>query len=209
MKAEIVIEQAFPEDIRSIAHIFMECFEKSVRHYCGKLPSTLAMEDIFHLVQTAESEGAFVAKRNGLVIGYCFAPLHLSNIWGKAITKGYIFKWIWRYLSGQYGLGIYPLKILLYNKVLFILSALSPAASADARILSIAVSKNSQGQGAAQLLMKAAMRYFENNKMTKVRLEVRPENMPAIAIYKKMGFVENGHTRDSQGEWLIMFKEMR
>ena len=62
--------------------------------------------------------------------------------------------------------------------------------------------------GAAVSLMGAAMEYFRSQQVSRVRLEVRPGNDGAIQIYKKLGFIEQGYTMDSQGKWLIMFKEM-
>jgi len=56
--------------------------------------------------------------------------------------------------------------------------------------------------------MAAAMNYFAVCRVGKVRLEVRPDNHPALQVYQRWGFVPSGVTRDSQGEWLIMLKEM-
>ena len=94
------------------------------------------------------------------------------------------------------------------NKIAFLCSAVKPSKAANARILSIAVAESCRGQGVATTLMKASLEYFKANNASLVRLEVRPDNAPAVKIYKNLGFAEGGTTRDSQGDWLIMFKEM-
>ncbi|MBP2645536.1 MAG: rimI: ribosomal-protein-alanine acetyltransferase [Firmicutes bacterium] len=207
---EYLIEIAKMADISAIASLFTESFKDSVLHHCGgKLPKPQAMRDVFLLVYQAEPTSAFVARtRQGKLVGYCFAPAALSRLWLKAIAGGHIFKWIWRWLSGQYGFGFYPLKIIVYNKFAFLRSAATPTKAANARILSIAVAKEARSQGVAGKLMSAALENFRAVGAKRVRLEVRPDNLPAIKVYHKQGFVEAGFTNDSQGPWLIMFKEM-
>lgn len=207
---QIIIEQAKFTDIPVIAALFTESFKESVLHHCGgRLPKPLAMQDVFTLVYEAEPEAALLARLvDGTYVGYCFAPTRLSGLWLRALWGGHLVKWTWHWLTGQYGFGLHPLKIIVLNKIAFLNSAVSPAKSANARILSIAVAKAVRGRGIASLLIKAAMDYFKTQQVRRVRLEVRPENLAAIRVYEKQGFVADGYTMDSQGKWLIMFKEM-
>ncbi|MGI6092000.1 MAG: GNAT family N-acetyltransferase [Veillonellaceae bacterium] len=205
---QIVIENANEQDVPAIAALFTESFKESVLHHCGRLPKPLAMQDVFSLVYQAEPAAAFVARSGSEVIGYCFAPVNLSALWMRAITGGHIIKWAWRWLTGRYGFGLHPVKIIILNKIAFLCSSVKPGKAANARILSIAVAESYRGQGVASRLMKAALEYFKANNASLVRLEVRPDNAPAVKVYKNLGFVEGGTTRDSQGDWLIMFKEM-
>lgn len=206
---QVVVERAQPGDIPAIAALFTESFRDSVLHHCGKLPSPLAMEDVFSLVYEAEPAAALVARREGKLIGYCFCPCRLSQLWLRAVTGGYLLRWAWHWLSGQYGFGWHPVKVIVSNKVSFFRSALTPSKAADARILSIAVAAAARGQGVAGKLMDEALAYFAAQAVETVRLEVRPDNLPAVGLYERLGFVPGGRTRDTQGEWLIMYKEMR
>lgn len=205
---QVVIENANAQDVPAIAALFTESFKDSVLHHCRRLPNPLAMQDVFSLVYQAEPAAAFVARSGETVIGYCFAPINLSALWVRAITGGHIIKWAWRWLTGRYGFGLHPVKIIILNKIAFLCSAVNPGKAANARILSIAVAESCRGQGVATMLMKVSLDYFKAGKASLVRLEVRPDNAPAVKVYKKLGFVEGGTTRDSQGDWLIMFKEM-
>ncbi len=207
--AKFHIERAAPRDIPAIAALFTESFRESVLHHCGKMPNPQAMQDVFALVYEAEPAAAFVARSAcGGVVGYCFAPTDLSRLWVRSILRGHLLKWAWRWLTGQYSIGLHPVKIILLNKLAFLQSAFTPAKAAKARILSIAVAEDVRGQGLAGRLMEAAMEYFAARGVSRVRLEVRLDNAPAIHVYEKWGFVPGGITMDSQGEWLIMFKEM-
>ncbi len=205
---EYIIDTAKREDIRQIAAIFTESFTDSILFHCGKLPQPLAMEDIFLAVFLAEPQAALVLKYRQTVVGYCFAPHCLPRLWLQAVFGGHLLKWAWRWLTGKYGIGVYPIKMLLLNKASFLQSAFTPAKTSNARILSIAVAKQYRGKGLASQLMAAAMNYFAGRKVRRVRLEVRPDNLSAIRVYEKFGFVAAGTTSDPQGDWLIMFKEM-
>jgi len=212
---EFCIAQADARDVPAIAAVFTECFQDSVLHYCGSLPKPQAMEDVFRLVYEAEPAAAFVAKAGGEkaagdktpIIGYCFAPRRLSRLWLLAVARGHVFRWAWRWLSGQYGFGLHPVKIILLNKLAFLRSAVHPAQAIEARILSIAVTSAWRGRGVAAALMAAAMDRFEKCGVRRVRLEVRPDNIPAVRLYRRFGYAGAGETFDSQGPWLIMIWE--
>ena len=207
---KISIEQANDFDIPAIASIFTESFNESVRHHCGGLlPKPQAMQDVFTLVYEAEPKAAFVVRTaDGQVRGYCFAPTKLPNLWLRALLGGHLAKWAWRWLTGQYGFGLHPVRVIIMNKLAFVRSAASPAKKANARILSIAIDSEVRGRGVGGQLFGAAMNYFHEKKVNRVRLEVRPENGAAIQLYKRWNFVVDGETVDSQGKWLIMIKEM-
>jgi ribosomal protein S18 acetylase RimI-like enzyme len=208
-KNVFTVERAEKNDIAQIAALFTVSFRESVLHHCGKMPKPKAMQDVFLLVFEAEPKAAIVARNSaGNIVGYCFSPVRLAGLWLRCIFHGHIFKWAWRWLTGQYGFGWYPVKIIVLNKISFLHSSLKPAKAANARILSIAVDELWRGRGIAGAMMAKAMEYFAAQKVSRVRLEVRPSNIPAICVYQKFGFVPDGRTRDSQGEWLIMFKEM-
>ncbi|MBP2636780.1 MAG: rimI: ribosomal-protein-alanine acetyltransferase [Firmicutes bacterium] len=205
-----VVVRAELADVPAMAKLFTESFIASVLHHCGgRLPKPQAMQDVFTLVYQAEPAAALLAKdQGGQLLGYCFAPVGLNKLWWQALVGGHLFKWAWRWLSGQYGFGLHPVKILVLNKLAFLRSAVTPGKTANARILSIAVAEAARGQGIASALMLEADNYFRENKVARVRLEVRPDNRPAIRVYEKLGYYQEGITYDSQGPWLIMFKEI-
>lgn len=54
--------------------------------------------------------------------------------------------------------------------------------------------------------MRRALDYLDRRGVAQVRLEVRPDNAPALAVYSRLGFRVAGSTSDSQGPWLIMLR---
>jgi ribosomal protein S18 acetylase RimI-like enzyme len=61
-----------------------------------------------------------------------------------------------------------------------------------ARLYSVAVDPLCQGRGFSLRLMKAAEDEARRRECAYIRLEVRPDNAPAISLYKKLGYREFG-----------------
>jgi ribosomal-protein-alanine acetyltransferase len=64
------------------------------------------------------------------------------------------------------------------------------AATSLARLYSIAVDPAARGQGVGRALMAAAEQRALDEGGSAMRLEVRPDNAPAIALYKSLGYRE-------------------
>jgi putative acetyltransferase len=57
----------------------------------------------------------------------------------------------------------------------------------------IAVHEGHQRQGVGRALMNSLLRWARSNpRVEKVELQVRSSNEPAIALYRSLGFVEEG-----------------
>lgn len=70
-------------------------------------------------------------------------------------------------------------------------------AADEAEILRIAVEESCRRAGTGRLLLTEALKLLkEQGYATKVFLEVRSHNIPAIALYEGMGFVRTGLRRD-------------
>lgn len=195
------------DDLEGIARVFAAAFPESISHYFDAPPAPAVVAEPFSLCLEAEPEALYVADaRDGSVAGYLFAPASTSRIARVAVTRGFIFRWFWRWITGQYRIGLAPVRGLVLNKVDFLTSARQPKVQAEARILSIAVHPEHQGQGIAGALCRLGLSRLDRLGAGPVRLEVRPENEPAMRLYSGLGFEAAGLTRDAQGDWLIMLR---
>lgn len=61
--------------------------------------------------------------------------------------------------------------------------------------LGITILKAYSGQGIGSSMMKKIIEWTELNKIEKIDLEVFEDNTPAISLYKKFGFIEEGRKR--------------
>lgn len=200
--------QARRSDLAEVARIFMAAFPESIAHYFSRPPLPGVVAEPFALCLASEPAGFFVADGgSGQLAGYIFAPARTDRLPWVALTGGFALRWLWRWVTGRYGIGLAPVRLLAANKVDFLASARQPAAPAQARILSVAVHPDYRGRGIARALCRAALDRFDRIGASPVRLEVRPWNAPAVAVYAGLGFRETGTTHDSQGAWLIMLRE--
>jgi [ribosomal protein S18]-alanine N-acetyltransferase len=200
--------QARSEDLDSVARVFASAFPESIGHYFDRPPAPRVVAEPFALCLEAEPEAFLVADAGpGQIAGYIFAPSATSRLVPTALLGGFLFSWLWRWVSGHYQIGWAPVRGLVANQVDFWRSALAPRVKADARILSIAVHPEHQGRGIAGRLCAMGLERLDRLGARPVRLEVRPDNTPAVRLYTRLGFQEIGRTRDSQGDWMIMLRE--
>lgn len=200
---------ARPADLEGVAQVFMAAFPATMAHYFRRPPAPRVVAEPFSLCLAAEP-GAFwvAAAAAGSVAGYIFAPAHTSRLPWAALTRGFLLRWLWRWVSGQYSIGLAPVRALASNKLDFLASARRPQVHAEARILSVAVHPDHQGRGVARTLCQLGLGRLDRIGAGPVRLEVRPENVPALRLYTSLGFRVADTTRDGQGEWLIMLRDI-
>lgn len=70
--------------------------------------------------------------------------------------------------------------------------AVASAVGAEAELESIAVAPGWQRRGVARLLFAALAAALRQAQASEVTLEVRASNLPALAFYRSLGFVECG-----------------
>lgn len=79
----------------------------------------------------------------------------------------------------------------------------------EVEVLIFTVSKNWQGKGVGSCFLAAILEQYSSSV---VYLEVRENNLPAINLYKKMGFIEQGrrkaYYRDTQEGALIFSRQV-
>lgn len=198
--------QAEPQDIPQVASLFLAAFAPSVKHFLGRnLPSQQSIRDIFTFIHKAEPKSFFVASDTNKITGYLIASRDIRSVWLKAITQGDAFLWLFRWISGRYGIGTGPIKTIIRHKLLYLTSKHNYRSTSQAQILSIAIDQDCQNQGIARNLLALGLRYLSDVK--EIKLEVRPQNIPALCLYKSHGFQPVATTSDSQGDWLVMVKK--
>ena len=83
--------------------------------------------------------------------------------------------------------------------------------SRSARIHSLAVSAGARGQGIGQRMMVRAEREARMRGCTRMRLEVRMDNLPAIRLYERLGFADTAVISgyyDDGAHAFVMLKEL-
>jgi ribosomal-protein-alanine acetyltransferase len=85
-------------------------------------------------------------------------------------------------------------------------------AADEAEILNLAVAPESRRAGHGSALLRAVLKAFRHQKVSRALLEVRESNSPAIAFYHKHGFVPTGGRKayytNPQEDALVMSKKL-
>jgi ribosomal protein S18 acetylase RimI-like enzyme len=79
----------------------------------------------------------------------------------------------------------------------------TPTQKSEARIVSIAISPDCQGEGLGTLLFSSVLTTLQEHR---IGLNVRPGNTAARRLYQAAGFQSVGSTKDLAGEWLIFVR---
>lgn len=151
-----------------------------------------------------EPAGFLGAREDGALIGYAIFVPSLKRVQREAIRRGAVLRWAWSALRGGFAVRFSAVWRVLLNKVLFVRSGSRYRSSGDAQLLNIAVVPAMHGRGVAAALVREGLRVMRDLGVHEVRLEVRPWNASAVALYRKTGWHEAGRTRDLEGEWLVM-----
>lgn len=66
----------------------------------------------------------------------------------------------------------------------------------ETEIMNIAVKNSFRRQGIGKLLLEKLINYAKNLNIKKIHLEVNENNFPAISLYKKLNFIEDGRRKN-------------
>ena len=159
--------------------------------------------DAFGLALCADPEGLIVAEADGDVVGYALAAGDAKRMRRKVFWQGRWLRMLWRLLTGRYGVGWRTVRAVSADKMAFLRGARLHGTH-QARPLSLAVHPAHRSQGIGRQLFAASLDYLRTCGAQTIRLEVRPDNVPARSLYESFGFCVRGSYEDSQGEWLVM-----
>ena len=204
MSDRLAIAPIAPADIEQAVRIFFEAFHDNVTRLYGDQPKPDAMVDVWSFAREVEPGGFLAARDGSSLLGYALFTSSVKALERRALASGRVFVWALRALSGSYGIRWDGLARQFWNKVLFVGGSSSFHTTGDAQLLNIAVAETARGRGVATDLVRAGMDYLAGRGVSEVRLEVLPDNEPAIAAYRAVGFQERGRLRNVHGEWLVM-----
>ena len=191
------------QEIPLAIDIFQRAFadEHRSRYREDARPSVLA--DVWQFLHAIAPGGFIAARDDGKLVGYAIFVPSLKEVQRRAVLSGAVLRWSWKaLLRGE--LRPHAVSRIVRNKILFVSSGQRFRSKGDAQLLNVAVDPHAQTRGLATQLVRSGMAAMRNANVPEIRLEVRPWNKPAIAVYEKTGWREAGRTRDLEGEWLVM-----
>lgn len=202
------LRPARQEDLYEIARVYLRAFPDSRHEFHSPDLSPLAVADALLVPLLAEPGNLLLAHTPaGEIVGYLAAVTDASLLLPTVLRRGLLFRWLGRWLRGRYHLPLRAALSLLRDKLHLRRNWREEDATA-ARILSLAVAPEWQGRGLGEQLLEAALQRLRELGRPRVRLEVRPENLPARRLYEKHGFATVGEFTDSRGKWMVMTAQL-
>ncbi len=197
-------------DFDAIARLFTDGFPESVLHvYGGDKPDLAAIAEGFRFIWTLDNGHVQVARsvRTVEVAGYIAVLPSIRGFWRKVFGTGFAARMFFGWVGGKYRLPVRALPFVVGNKLAFVRGA-QKIPKYDAQILSIAVRPAGRGLGLGKALAAAGLEHLRAVGAHRVKLEVRPENTPALRTYQRLGFQQVGSYDDKQGSWWVMVKDL-
>ncbi len=196
------------EYLDQVAAIFVQAFIDSIKFFVKPDKKTgEAFRDVFNLLLKIFPNSFFVAvDEANRIAGYIIVTSNIKKLWLQSIKSGFVLKAFFKWISGRYGISLKVSLKVLHNKSHYII--FEGSTENCAQILSIAVESKYQGRGIGKQLVYTGLEYLKSEGIKKVKLEVRPDNIPAKKIYESFDFKAVDEVNDLQGKWLIMKKEL-
>ncbi|MDO9206334.1 MAG: ribosomal protein S18-alanine N-acetyltransferase [Methylotenera sp.] len=121
---------------------------------------------------------------------YQFRPMQMDDLDAVMAIEPHIYPYPWT--RGNFSDSLssgYSAWVLVSNEQIIAYSLMMMVLD-EAHLLNLSVAKDYQKQGMGRLLLEYMVGVAKNNQLANMFLEVRPSNIPAIALYENMGFNE-------------------
>ncbi|HXH11568.1 MAG TPA: hypothetical protein VNP04_17605 [Alphaproteobacteria bacterium] len=103
------IRQATPQDIEALVDIYIECFPDRVKEIFGTPPRRTFIRDYLLFYLSWDPLGNWVYVRDDTVMGFVMIPGRYAP-WRAMLAHGQLFRWMWHFLTGAYGLPLHLVK---------------------------------------------------------------------------------------------------
>lgn len=201
------------QDLLGIGAVYLCAFPESLTELRSPDLSPQAVADVAAACLIAEPECIDIAETGQTpeagIIGYIIAPSDTSRPGRLALRRGLPLMWVWRWITGRYRLSLRGALALFSDKLHLREAWRLPGTSCGAAVLSLAVDPGFRGQGIGRQLLERAVSRVRELGCDCLRLEVRPDNVPARRLYDGAGFRRVGGFTDSRGSWEIMLLQLR
>lgn len=186
----IVFKNVSKENISEIVKMRMS-YKDRISVFFYEIPSKCLIEDYFYFYLENYPDGFWIVFEKDVIIGYIIITELGERNWHKVILKGYLFKWLFNWLSGNYGISLKS----VIKSVLRVFYSNSIKAKHDNKIsdkicyiASIGVKSDLRGKGIGSKILQFAFEYARQKGYNEICLKVGKDNIPAIMLFKKAGF---------------------
>lgn len=138
------------------------------------------VESFYRTLLGSELGFGFLAEREGRPIGYATGVVHWRRFYRAFVVRN------WWVATGV--LLRQALNLRRWRRLFETTRYAGAATLPDAELLSIAVSREARGTGAADALVREVLAEFARRGVTRVRVTTAPDNVAAARVYERSGF---------------------
>jgi LmbE family N-acetylglucosaminyl deacetylase/ribosomal protein S18 acetylase RimI-like enzyme len=212
-RAEIAYRNAERGDLSALGQLYLLAFGRSVEELRTPDLSPAALADVMAACLRADHGSIVVAEtgegERSRIIGYIVAVTNAHHVWRAALRRGLALVWMWRWVTGRYGLPLRQALGIFGDKLRLWATWRSAAYRCPARILSVAVHPDWQRRGVGKFLLDRGLLHLRDCGCTCAGLEVRSDNAAAKTLYQQSGFRSAGEFENTRGAWEVMLLTLR
>ncbi|MGB9642905.1 MAG: GNAT family N-acetyltransferase [Candidatus Ratteibacteria bacterium] len=196
-------------DLREVARLYIDGFKYQLHTIFGRHIPEKIFIDFLSRVRKFEKNGFIIACENKEIIGFTIMSVNPFNLYGKIFLLSF-FPSVFSLISGKYrGICFHRALKSFFDFVRFSQkSSIANKKYKDAgQVITMVVCETMRGRGIGGHLLLQGLDYLKKYKKF-VKLEVRQDNLPAIHLYKKNGFIETGVIHSKVGSSFVMVKHL-
>lgn len=197
-----IYRQARKEDLEGCSYILLRGFYQQISFLLGSRLAPELLTEFFEVFLKSEKKGFIVSQTDNEVSGFILT-LTRANIFSINLFF-HLPVSLAQFLMGKYRVSLEQLLFSVRQAISFYRSSSRFRSHSSGRIMLLAVGEKYRKQGLGTGLLRSGLDYLKNRPISYVELEVRADNLPALNLYKKEGFILRSEIQTALGTSLVM-----
>lgn len=193
------------KDIEFCTKILIEGFYSQLNTLFGNFIPFNLLFDILKSFMHLENNGFIVAEDDNVITGFILASKSMQKLIFRFIKYSFS-KILLKFIKGKYKkVSIKNILFIIVQFIYFNFQSINHISFSQGQILVLSVDSAYRRKGIGQTLLNKGTQYIKKFAKS-VKLEVRQNNIPAINLYIKEGFVVKQKIKSPIGISLVLIK---
>jgi ribosomal protein S18 acetylase RimI-like enzyme len=193
------------KDINSCTKILIDGFSLQLNVLFNNSIPFYLLFDILYSFMKLENKGFIVAEENNTIAGFILVSQSMQKLILKFI-KYHFWTILLKIIKRNYiNISIKNILFITGQFIYFNFQSIHHISSSQGQVLILSVDSKFRRRGIGTVLLNQGIQYIKRFKKS-VKLEVREDNISAINLYLKKGFIIKGKIKSPIGFSLILIK---
>lgn len=190
------------EDLNTCADILLNGFYQQIKFFLGSRVSSQLLTDFLKVFLKYEKKGFIVSQTDKEISGFILVLTRARRLLFGTLT--YSPTLLTKFLMGDYSISPKRLLFSVKQFLFFYHHSSRFHTRSSAQILLLVVGEKFRGKGIGRELLRSGLDYLKSKSVSYVQLEVRADNLVALHLYSKEGFIPKAKIETAIGTSLIM-----